>query len=182
MKKLHLLIFLLAVLVVGSCFMGSLCPPEPDYVNIKFKEDLASTGSNDPFTIEREFSLSESRDFRDNVDESDGVVFIRLSFATDSCSAGLHSLRFYVIFYGHDLTTVIWDAVIDDWQAEDYIKSPYEIMLTKEQKDAFNNALIDYKQKNNFKIALKVEGVADNDGAPFSLYGRAELIFELRVN
>lgn len=184
MKKLHLLIFLLAVLVVGSCFMGSLCPPDdakPPYVNVIFKEELDATGSVDPLYKESEFSLSENDDFKNNVNASKSIVFSRLSFKTNSCSPGLHSSRFYVTFYGHDLATVIWEAIIDDWQAESYINNAYEIMLTQQQKNDFDAALADYKEKNNFKISLEIEGVDDNDGAPFTLNGKVELVFKLNL-
>ena len=182
MKKLYipiLLVFIIAAALVeqGCDILNNL------FLDQALKQTIVTSGNNSIIEQAETFCLSDYDAFDDNVDNIESITYVSAAYFTESYSSGLTGTNIQVTLYAGDteFAPMIWQVTIPFGQASDYVDNPYEIMLTPDQITEFNSALENYEINDCYTAKLTVEDVNDNDGAPYSLTGRVEIVVQMEI-
>ena len=180
MKKIYIPLLLLFVIVAALTEQGC------DILNNLFldqalKQTIETTGNNSDIQNSKPFCLSDYDAIDDNIDNIVSITYVSAAYFTESYSEGLTGQNIVATLYAGDGVTVIWQVTIPFGVASDYVNNPYEIVLTPEQVAAFNSYLANYENDDCYIAELIVQNVNDNDGPPFSLTGRVEIVVQMEI-
>ena len=180
MKKLYASLLLMFIIVAALTEQGC------DILNNLFldqalKQTIVTTGNNSVIFDSVSFCLSDYEAIDENIDNVIGITYVSAAYITESYSEGLTGTNIVATLYAGDGVTVIWQEVIPFGSASDYVNNPYEIELEPEEIALFNQYLADYENNDCYYAKLTVENVNDNNGPPFSLTGRIEIIIDMEI-
>ena len=182
MKKLYTLLLFAFIVIAAITEQGC------DILNNLFldqplKQTIKTEGSSNDIKEIKTFSLSDYDAFDDNIENIVGITYMSAAYFTETYSDSLTGKNIIVTLYAgfDDSGPVVWSVTIPFGQASDYVKKPYKIKLTPDEIAEFNRYLADYEKNDTYTAELKVESVNDDDGPPYSLTGRIEIIVQMEM-
>jgi hypothetical protein len=182
MKKLYTLL-LFAFIVIAAITEQGCDILDNLFLDQPLKQTIVTTGSSNDIKEIKTFRLSDYDAFDDNVESIESLTYVSAAYFTEDYSTGLTGTNIVVTLYaGFDNSgPIVWSVTIPFGQASDYVKKPYKIKLTPDEIAEFNRYLADYENNDTYTAELKVENVNDDDGAPYSLTGRIEIIVQMEI-
>lgn len=179
MKKLYKLFLLIGFIFISLAF-NSCNPFDDAYLTLSMDREF-NTGSPVPtVSLEQTICLSDFDDYNDNSDKIEKIRFISAAYLTLDPSNGLKG-ALNLKLYRNDTNTLLFDYTYQYFNADSLANKPLLIDLNAEQINNINAYLINPKVDKCFKAILAVSNATDNDGAPFQLHGKVELLTELQI-
>jgi hypothetical protein len=151
--------------------------------NLKITEQIQAVGDDNIYE-ETFFCLTDYDGFNDNIDSIEEMEYVAAAYFTDTASVGLVGQKINASVFRDDTDELIFSVDLPTAIAADYYREPYKIALTPDEVTRMNQYLTEIKAnpKNScFKATLYVESAQDEDGPPFFLTGRIELVVKLKI-
>jgi hypothetical protein len=179
MKKLYKLFLAAGFIFIQLAING--CDPFDDaYLTLALETDFNTFAPVPNVNLTQRICLSDFDDYEDNNENIKEIKYISAAYITLEPSNGLQG-DFILRFYREDTNTLLFEYSKIPFVAEDWINKPLEIMLNQQQISDINSYLVNPKVDKCFRVELEVANATDNDGAPFQLHGKVEILTELQI-
>ncbi len=179
MKKLNQL-FLFVIIILTSLAFNSCNVFDDVYLTLAMDTEFNTGSPVSNVTLEETICLSDFDDYNDNNDKIEEIRFISAAYLTLEPSNGLEG-ALQLKLYRQDTNTLLFDFTYQSFNADSLANIPLLINLSPEQINNINTYLTNPQVDKCFRALLEVSNATDNDGAPFQLHGKVELLTELKI-
>jgi len=179
MKKLNVL--LLTIIASASVALNSCEPFEDTYVKLAMDTELEEQVAGvDNIKITSDFCLSEFDEYNDNIDQIEEIRYVESAYFTLEGPADLSGDNLKLRLFESDGTTLLFEFVLPNFIAANYVTKPLILNLSEEEIAAVNNYLLNYKVDDCFKVEMSVENVKPVNQI-FKIKSKVELLAEIKV-
>jgi hypothetical protein len=192
--------YLFLVLITITAFLSQSCDIlENFFLNLPLKQGITSTGTGTTVAGSETVYLSDYDAYVDNIDEIENVKYLAALYRTlprgENPSPPPDSLDLTPGLVGEDILVTVTDGdgnlvftrTLPTAAAEDYLETPYEVVLTGDEITLLNQYLADFKDPVKRDL-LSFTGTVTMSGVPPPpagqvnvLTGMVEILLELEI-
>jgi hypothetical protein len=192
--------YLFLVLITITAFLSQSCDIlENFFLNLPLKQGVTSTGTGTTVNGSETVYLSDYDAYADNIDEIENVKYLAALYRTlprgENPSPPPDSLDLTQGLVGEDILVTVTDGdgnlvftrSLPTAAAEDYLETPYEVVLTGDEITLMNQYLADFKDPVKRDL-LSFTGTVTMSGVPLPpagqinvLTGMVEILLELEI-
>jgi hypothetical protein len=142
--------------------------------------DLNETGfALDTVIVTSAFCLDDFEVYNNNKENITEIKYLEAAFFISSASDSLRGENFRLKLYQSDGITLLFEYVLPDFVAANYIGTPLKIILSQQEVDNVNRYLANHLVNNCFVIKFILED-AQPSNKNFQLRSRVEFLAEMK--
>lgn len=170
-----------SIIILLIAFFTNSCNPFDDvYVKLALDSELNTLGTGSSISITSNVCLSDFDDYEDNKDNLAEIKYVSSAYFTLSSTEGLQGDFLTLRAYRSDNSSLLFEFVVPNFVAADYVNKPLQIELTQDEINNLNEYLLNPKDDKCFTVELQVSNVQPSN-VIYYLNSKVQFLTEMKI-